>query len=138
MEQKRILLAENEPEAAQFIENALKNLNLVVETVTDGNEAWTLLQTGNYDLVICDAHLTIISGWALIKKIRLHSTLNDLPIIVVIDKPYDSGGGIHTGIQIGADMYIVRDMLIGIGAYAKRLLSVYDKEQSPCDQNPTN
>ena len=86
MELKRILLVENEPETARFIESELQNLGLNVKTVTNGNEAWGLLLEEKPAILICDENMQGIVLRDLGKRIRSEPTLANLPIIFIVEQ----------------------------------------------------
>ncbi len=87
----RVLLVEDNSLVAAMYTSALRRLSntegiagLAVDVATDGNEAFArMLATPPVDLVITDVYMPIMSGFALVEKIRAEPRLAQTPIIVI-------------------------------------------------------
>jgi uncharacterized protein (TIGR02266 family) len=87
----RVLLVEDNSLVAAMYTSALRRLSssdgitgLAVEVAADGNEAFArVLATPPVDLVITDVYMPVLSGFALVEKIRAEPRLANLPIIVI-------------------------------------------------------
>lgn len=67
---KRILIAEDEEILRMLIMDTLEEEDYVVDEAPDGEEALELLQKNQYDLLILDYMMPIVTGIEVIKKIR--------------------------------------------------------------------
>lgn len=87
----RILLVEDNSLVAAMYTSALRRLSnsegfpgLSVEVARDGHEAFArLLATPPIDLVVTDIYMPVMSGIALVEKIRSEERLRALPIVVI-------------------------------------------------------
>ncbi len=68
-EMAKILIAEDEEAAREFIARALSQQGHEVSTVSDGAEALTALAEGHYELLLTDIAMPVIDGIALALKV---------------------------------------------------------------------
>lgn len=87
----RVLLVEDNSLVAAMYASALRRLaategvgGLAVDVAVDGNEAFARLHAQPpIDLIITDVYMPVMSGFALIEKVRAEPRLRHLPIIVI-------------------------------------------------------
>jgi uncharacterized protein (TIGR02266 family) len=87
----RVLLVEDNSLVAAMYASALRRLaateglgGLAVDVAVDGNEAFArLLAQPPIDLIITDVYMPVMSGFALVEKVRAEPRLRHLPIIVI-------------------------------------------------------
>ena len=77
----RILIAEDEIRLAAFIEKGLKKYGFVTAIAADGNQALSMAQGGDFDLLLLDLGLPAIDGWAVLEQLR--GQADNRPIIIV-------------------------------------------------------
>lgn len=77
---KKILIVEDDVSIHNIIEELLKKEKYFTDNAYSGTEALLLLEKGNYDLVLLDLMLPVISGEKIIEKIT------NVPIIVLSAK----------------------------------------------------
>jgi two-component system copper resistance phosphate regulon response regulator CusR len=77
----RILIAEDDAPLAAFIAKTLIAENRTVDVAGDGEEALRLVGSRDYDLLILDLNLPIVSGSQVLNKIRSYDA--DLPILIL-------------------------------------------------------
>lgn len=77
-----------------------------VYTSSNGKEALTWLNKGNWDLVITDVMMPNMSGYELSHKIREHYSITELPILLLTarSQPED----VQAGFLAGANDYITK------------------------------
>jgi DNA-binding response OmpR family regulator len=66
----KVLVVEDEPRIAADIAAMLKSCGMVVDVVTDGEEAWFRGDTDNYDAAILDLGLPKLDGLTVLKRWR--------------------------------------------------------------------
>jgi DNA-binding response OmpR family regulator len=76
-----ILIVEDEPRLAAFIEKGLRKQGFTTLVATDGEQALLMIQSQNFDLLLLDLGLPIMDGWAVLQQLR--SQGNQVPVIVV-------------------------------------------------------
>jgi two-component system chemotaxis sensor kinase CheA len=77
-----------------------------VRTASDGVEALAMLAEQPADLVITDLEMPNVDGLVLIKSIRAHPSLANIPILIVSSHASDQDH--QLGLEAGADAYIVK------------------------------
>lgn len=98
----RILVVEDEPRILEDIVTTLGMAGYVVETVSDGEEAWFLGDTETYDLIILDLGLPGLDGLTVLKRWRAEG--RDMPVLVLTARGAWSER--VEGIDAGADDYL--------------------------------
>lgn len=71
IDQRKILLVEDDKLAAKIAENILTELNCVIDVARDAKTALRLIQEQNYQLILMDIGLPDMDGIALTHRIRL-------------------------------------------------------------------
>jgi uncharacterized protein (TIGR02266 family) len=87
----RVLLVEDNSLVAAMYASALRRLaaaegmgGLAVDVAVDGNEAFARLHAQPpIDLIITDVYMPVMSGFALVEKVRSEPRLRHLPIVVI-------------------------------------------------------
>lgn len=97
-----ILVAEDEPRIASFVENGLTRHGYVVTVVTDGEAAYEYARSGAFDLMVLDLGLPITDGLTVLRLLRAEKV--DLPIVVLSAR--DSVEETVRGLESGADDYV--------------------------------
>ncbi|OKH26846.1 transcriptional regulator [Hydrococcus rivularis NIES-593] len=100
----KILVVENDELTAKSLDRILSSQNYIVETVSDGETAWELIDVFPYDLIIVDATLPKLDGISLCKQIR--SSGQTLPILL-LTRADSSQSGV-AGLDAGADDYLLK------------------------------
>lgn len=101
MNNKKILIADDEAEIRQLIKLYLENEGYEVTEAKDGNEAILKLHSMTPDLCILDIMMPGIDGYQVLKKLRSDS---NIPVIILSAKDADSEKIL--GLNLGADDYI--------------------------------
>jgi len=118
----RLLLAEDEEELSRALVTVLKHNNYSVDTVFNGEDALSYLETGNYDGAILDIMMPKMDGITVVKNVR--ASHNSVPILLLtaraeIDDRVE-------GLDAGADDYLtkpfsMKELLARIRAMTRRV-----------------
>jgi two-component system, OmpR family, response regulator len=100
----RILIAEDEPRIAGFIEKGLRAAGFTTTVVADGNAALAGARSGDYDLLVLDLGLPERDGYAVLQAIR--QARSTLPVVVVTAR--DTIEDTVATLEGGADDYIAK------------------------------
>ena len=100
----RILLVEDDPKLAKFIESELSLEGYHVTVAPNGWDGLTIARDAQPDLLILDWMLPGISGLDIC--LRLRSTRVQVPIIMLTEK--DEVPDRMTGLNAGADDYVTK------------------------------
>jgi two-component system chemotaxis sensor kinase CheA len=105
-EKKSVLVVEDSITARTLLKNILETSGFDVKTAVDGIDAFTVLKTGDFDLVVSDVDMPRMNGFDLTTKIRSDKKFADLPVVLVT--ALESREDREHGIEVGADAYIVK------------------------------
>jgi DNA-binding response OmpR family regulator len=100
----RVLIAEDEPRIASFLEKGLRAAGYVTTVVTSGVDAATHARGQDVDLMILDLGLPGQDGLAALAQIRERG--ERLPVIVLTAR--DTVPDRVTGLDLGADDYLTK------------------------------
>jgi two-component system chemotaxis sensor kinase CheA len=103
---KSILVAEDSITSRTLLKNILEFAGYKVKTAVDGAEAFSVLATEAFDLVVSDVEMPRMSGFDLTAKIRADKRLAQLPVVLVTG--LDSRADRERGVDVGANAYIVK------------------------------
>ena len=103
MENKTILLAEDEPTIARVVKTYFEHDGYNVYHATNGEEALNLFKEVKFDLLIVDIMMPKVNGFEVIKVIRASS---DVPIVVMT--ALQSEEDILKGYSLHIDDYITK------------------------------
>jgi DNA-binding response OmpR family regulator len=99
-----VLVAEDEPRIASFIEKGLRASGYTVTVVSEGDAALFGARSGDYDLMVLDLGLPGRDGYAVLQVLR--QARSALPVIVVTAR--DSIDDTVASLEGGADDYIAK------------------------------
>jgi two-component system chemotaxis sensor kinase CheA len=105
-ERKSILVVEDSITARMLLKNILESAGYRVETAVDGIDAFTILRTEGFDLMVSDVEMPRMDGFDLTAKIRADKALSELPVVLVT--ALESREHRERGIDVGANAYIVK------------------------------
>lgn len=98
----RALAVEDDPRIAADIQAALGAAGFLVDLTGDGEEAWFLGDTEDYDLVVLDLGLPGLDGLAVLKRWRANG--RGMPVLVLTAR--GTWQERVEGIEAGADDYL--------------------------------
>ena len=78
-----VLFVDDDADIIETYEMYAESKDLAFNKALNGVEAWELLQTRSYDLVITDLRMPQMDGIELIKKIKTEMK-DDIPTVVVV------------------------------------------------------
>lgn len=104
---------------------ALQSTGFEARGFADGISFWEAVQKERPELVVLDVMLPGMDGVELLKKIRAHSRLSDLPVIMATAKgaEYDK----IQSLDLGADDYVVKPF--GVMELVSRIKAVLRRYQ---------
>lgn len=103
----KILIVDDFSTMRRIIKNLLRDLGFNnTQEADDGNTAWPLLQTGDFDFLVTDWNMPIMTGIELLKKVRGDDKLASLPVLLVTAEAKKEQ--IVEAAQAGVNGYIVK------------------------------
>ncbi len=103
MNEKRILVVEDEPSIAEVVSLYMKRAGYQVQIAVDGKQAMTVFERQTPDVVILDLMLPEVDGLSLTRWLRDRS---DVPIIMVTARREEIDR--IAGLEMGADDYVAQ------------------------------
>lgn len=105
----RALLIEDDPDIASDVALALGAAGLVVDHVSDGQDAWFRGDVEDYDVAILDLGLPKLDGLSVLRRWR--SAGRNFPVLIVSARS-DWAEKVE-GIETGADDYLAKPFVMG-------------------------
>ncbi len=123
MEERKILIVEDEKKIANALKKGLSENGYHVEMAFDGSIGKKLFLSHAYDLVILDINLPGINGYELCKIIRNHNLQMPVIMLTALNTTEDK----IEGFDAGADDYMIKpfefkELLVRIRALLKRTM----------------
>ncbi|NDJ35262.1 MAG: response regulator [Chloroflexi bacterium] len=109
MEKKTILIAEDQPDSRQLLEDILERFQpygVSIHSAADGKEALNKARQVHPDLILLDVMMPGMSGYEVCEQVREDPDLKDTYIIMVSAKiqPEDR----RQAAMVGADEYVTK------------------------------
>ncbi len=102
----RILVAEDEKQIADMIAFKLTNSGHQVIRAHDGEQAMKLARLEIPDLIMLDAMMPGLSGFEVLRRLKIDSELRSVPVIMVTAKGHERD--VLSGLRGGAVDYVVK------------------------------
>ncbi len=100
----RILIAEDEPRLASFLEKGLRSNGFVTTTVGDGAKAVIMADDEDFDLLVLDLGLPVKDGLTVLQELRAAG--RRMPVIILSAR--DDVRDKVSGLEYGADDYVTK------------------------------
>lgn len=101
---KRVLIVEDEPRIASFVEKGLRSNGYATALAPDGTTALEKGLSGEFDLVLLDLGLPDMDGTEVLAEIRRWNTSVAVIVLTARDAVADTVGSL----ELGADDYITK------------------------------
>lgn len=125
IENKKILIVEDEVKVATFIKKGLQTQNFEAEVAETGIDAKMLFDEQNFDLIILDIGLPDMSGLEFCEYIRTKNTKIPILMLTALGSVADK----LSGFEVGTDDYMVKpfdfmELLVRVKALLKRTAEI--------------
>ena len=104
MDQLRILLADDDPDLRRIVKDQLGPQGFVLDEAEDGAKAITMLEKGNYGLMLLDINMPVKSGIDVLKFIKQKGLACK---VIMLTGRVGFAVGTET-LKLGADDYITK------------------------------
>ena len=101
---KRILIAEDEPRLASFLEKGLRANGFVTTVAEDGDKAGRMARDDDFDLLVLDLGLPVKDGAEVLRELR--GSGQRMPVIILTAR--DDVSDKVAGLEGGADDYVTK------------------------------
>jgi two-component system sensor histidine kinase and response regulator WspE len=103
---KRVLVADDSITVREVERQLLKARGYEVAVAVDGQDAWNVLRSEPFDLLISDVDMPRMTGLELVHQVRQHPNLKDIPVIIVSYKDREQDR--LRGLEVGANYYLTK------------------------------
>ncbi len=122
----KILIAEDNELNADLMKAIIDDIGgSEVFTARDGKEALDILSGKDFDLLILDIMMPRVNGLDVLKEVRNKRNKNDFPILIV--SSIDDAKTITTGIEMGANDYIVKPIISDV--FKAKIVSLINQKK---------
>ena len=101
---KRILIAEDEPGMASFLEKGLVSRGYAAKVVSDGAQAIAIANDEDFDLLVLDLGLPDVDGLSVLRELRRRG--EHLPVLILTAR--DDLSDKIEGLDAGASDYVTK------------------------------
>jgi len=117
----RVLLVEDEPKIADFVQRGLTEEGHAVDVATDGEDGLEWPSIAEYDVIILDVMLPVVDGLTVCRTLRERGIATPVLMLTAKDAVEDRVSGLDSG----ADDYLVKpfafaELLARLRALARR------------------
>jgi len=106
MEQKTVLIIEDEEDAAELFAEMMRVSGFRVQKTSKSTPALSMMTAEKPDLVLLDIMMPEISGLDILRQMRRDPALAGIPVIVITAKSMPTD--IKNGMEAGASMYLTK------------------------------
>lgn len=106
MNEKTILLVEDDPFLVDIYTTKLKDSGFLVETATDGASGLRKLKEKEFDLLVLDIVLPHIDGWQILKEIEGDEKFKNLKVVIFSNLGQKEE--VEKGLKMGAVKYFIK------------------------------
>lgn len=108
---RKVLVIDDDPTTRRIIIKLIKEIGFTeVSEAENGQQAYDLLQLGNYDLILSDWDMPVMSGMELLVKVRADDNLKAKPFIMITAN--ESKESIIAAAKAKVSQYIVKPFTI--------------------------
>ena len=106
MENKKILVADDEPHILRVVKDKLSNAGFQVVVAVNGEEAWQFALREKPDLILLDVMMPKMNGFEVCRKLREDQAFADVPILLLTARGQEIDR--KMGMEAGASEYITK------------------------------
>jgi len=104
--QRKVLIADDEPNIVTALEFLLKRSGYDVRVVTNGADALALVESYLPDVILLDIMMPVKSGYEVCQRMRERPEWRHIKIVMLSAKGREAE--VSKGMSLGADLYITK------------------------------
>lgn len=103
---KRVLVIEDNREIRENASEILELASYEVYTASNGLEGLDVIRSLRPDLILCDIHMPVMDGYAVLENVMKDPSLNCIPVVIL--SAFSERTDVQKGLQNGAAHYIIK------------------------------
>lgn len=103
---KYILVVDDSESLREVVKICLEGAGYQVTQAGNGEEAMAVIDTEEFDLIICDVNMPVMNGIEFLKAVKAHPEFKFIPFVMLTTE--DQTELIETGKQLGAKAWAVK------------------------------
>jgi chemotaxis protein histidine kinase CheA/ActR/RegA family two-component response regulator len=104
--QRKVLVVDDSITSRTLLKNILSSAGYAIETAIDGEDGWSKLTQGRFDVVVTDVEMPRLTGFELTRRIRSDAKMRGCTVVLCTSLGNDAEK--RMGAEAGADAYIVK------------------------------
>lgn len=133
MNPKRILVVEDDAFLRQIYTDTLKAENYEVESAVDGEEGFTKMKLGGYDLVLLDILMPKMNGFEVVEKLKTDPEYKGNNKVIIYLTNLDNEADIKRALALG-NGYLIKSQITP-GDLVKEVKMYTESETVGTDNN---
>ena len=131
MENKKILLVEDDQFTRELYEEVLKDAGFAVDTAVDGVDGLSKMTVGGYNLILLDVMMPKMNGLEVLKSLKASEATKKIPVVMLTNLAGQEDA--ETALKLGAVRYIVKSEHEPeeVTKIVKGILKGYTREEVP-------
>lgn len=104
----RILFVDDDPILREFAQVNLSSPSVVVDLAANGREALSLVEAGDYDVILLDLEMPVLNGFDTLAELRSDARLQHLAVIVQTGR--EDVEAIDRAFRLGATSFVTKPL----------------------------
>jgi len=105
---KKILVIDDEKEAADLIKKKLQQNNYITQAVYSGQDGLEISKTFKPDLILLDIVMPVMNGYEVCEKLKTNPQTKDIPVLLLTAQDLDTQAIAKRYEELGVAGYIAK------------------------------
>ncbi|MGA1342454.1 MAG: response regulator [Hyphomonas sp.] len=116
----RILFVDDDPILREFAQVNLSSPSVVVDLAANGREALSLVEAGDYDVILLDLEMPVLNGFDTLAELRSDARFQHLAVIVQTGR--EDVEAIDRAFRLGATSFVTKPLNWRLLSYQIRFI----------------
>ena len=116
----QILFVDDDPILREFAQVNLSSPSVVVDLAANGREALSLIEAGNYDVVLLDLEMPLLNGFDTLAELRSDTRFQHLAVIMQTGR--EDVDAIDRAFRLGATSFVTKPLNWRLLSYQIRFI----------------
>ena len=116
----RMLFVDDDPILREFAQVNLSSPSVVVDLAANGREALSLIEAGDYDLLLLDLEMPVLNGFDTLAELRSDARFQHLAVIVQTGR--EDVDAIDRAFRLGATSFVTKPLNWRLLSYQIRFI----------------